>query len=358
MAFFGKRLHSSSLVLDFLLWGVLSLIFTRLFLSLTNFMILGRGEWHVAHVLWGGLFMAAAILILLVFYSRKALRLSAVIAGIGWGLFIDEIGKFLTSDNNYWFRPAIIFIYLFILLFFAFYRFLEKNQHPSKSELWQDLLAHLQELFDHDLEVGEKRLIEDRLQKLQHFPPRHYEPELLAAISRLVNNSPCKSDRFTFDLPLFAKKSLSFSYRQFFKRKFVFVGLVIYSLWFTLDRIIDASRLLFHQNRLLLLQKYYQPLDIFSQTEVYLFTAKISLELIVALSFALGLYFWWRHRTLKALRFFQSGLLIIIFLDSFLRFYFEQFSAFFGLLLTIVVWYWLESYRREKLLLGQKTGKI
>lgn len=348
MSFFGRRLHSSSLVLDFLLWGVLSLLFTRIFLSLTDFFILGRGEWHIAHVLWGGLLMAAAILILLVFYSRRSLHIAAILGGIGWGLFIDEIGKFLTMDNDYWFRPGIIFIYFFILLFFALYRFLEKSRSPTKAELWQDLLSHLQELFDHDLESGEKKVINLRLEQLKKFSPRRYESELLNCISKMVGHSHEKADRFVLSLPLFAKNSLTFSYKKFFKKKLMFLALVIYCLWFTLDRIFNAVQLIFHQNRLDLLQNYYHSFDIFSKTEIYVLVGKIIIELIIALLFGIGFYFWWRRRTLRAIRFFQWGLLIIIFVDSFARFYFEQFSAFLGLIFSVFIWYWLESYRQEK----------
>ncbi len=53
--------------------------------------------------------------------------------------------------------------------------------------------------------------------------------------------------------------------------------------------------------------------------------------------------------TTRAIRYFQNGLLLNIFIGSFLKFYFEQFSAIFGLILTIIVWYWLDRYRQEKI---------
>ena len=47
----------------------------------------------------------------LLFANRWALGTSAVLAGIGVGLFIDEVGKFLTQTNDYFFPPAAPIIY-------------------------------------------------------------------------------------------------------------------------------------------------------------------------------------------------------------------------------------------------------
>ena len=48
--------------------------------------------------------MLAAIFIALGFLSRPAHEWAAVIGGIGFGAFIDEMGKFITNDNNYFLR--------------------------------------------------------------------------------------------------------------------------------------------------------------------------------------------------------------------------------------------------------------
>ena len=59
-----------------------------------------------------------AIGILVTFLGRAPRRTAAVVGGVGFGFFIDELGKFVTSDNNYFFKPAAAMIdALFIGLF-------------------------------------------------------------------------------------------------------------------------------------------------------------------------------------------------------------------------------------------------
>lgn len=88
----------------------------RWYLDLAGYPTIGSGELHVAHVLWGGLALFIAALLPLLYMGRRALLISALLAGVGAGLFIDEVGKFLTTSNNYFFAPAAPIIYGGILL--------------------------------------------------------------------------------------------------------------------------------------------------------------------------------------------------------------------------------------------------
>src|SRR4051812_2558514 len=78
-----------------------SVVMTRLFLGLTGYPQLGNSELHIAHVLWGGLLLFIASILPLIFANRWVYFVSAVLNGIGVGLFIDEVGKFITRSNDY-----------------------------------------------------------------------------------------------------------------------------------------------------------------------------------------------------------------------------------------------------------------
>ena len=45
---------------------------------------------HIAHALWGGLLLFVAVLLPLALANRWAIKASALLSGIGIGLFIDE----------------------------------------------------------------------------------------------------------------------------------------------------------------------------------------------------------------------------------------------------------------------------
>src|SRR5690606_22868769 len=106
----------------------------RGYLQLAGFPQIGGETLHVAHVLWGGLFMAVAMVLLLSFAGPVIRAPAAFVGGIGFGLFIDEVGKFLTQDNDYFFRPAPMIMYatLVVLVIGADVLHGRRPPHPSE----------------------------------------------------------------------------------------------------------------------------------------------------------------------------------------------------------------------------------
>jgi len=104
----------------FLVSAIATLLVIRVYLEATGYPQLGGDGLHIAHVLWGGLGMLVAIVLLLLFLTSTSRLVAAVVGGIGFGAFIDELGKFLTSDNNYFFKPTAALVYVvFVILFLA-----------------------------------------------------------------------------------------------------------------------------------------------------------------------------------------------------------------------------------------------
>lgn len=115
-----RSVYAETLLEDFFVSAVASVLAVRLYLHITGFPQLGFGPLHIAHMLWGGLLMLIALVILLAFLSHGAKVVAAVLGGIGFGVFIDELGKFITRDNDYFFQPTVALIYvIFVLIFFA-----------------------------------------------------------------------------------------------------------------------------------------------------------------------------------------------------------------------------------------------
>jgi len=121
---------------------------TRWYLDIAGYPTIGGGDLHVAHVLWGGLALVIAVLLPMLFVGHRALLLSALLGGIGVGLFIDEVGKFLTTTNDYFYAPAAPIIYGGILLFVLLWFVVRRSRSASEYDVTHALLAALQDSTD------------------------------------------------------------------------------------------------------------------------------------------------------------------------------------------------------------------
>ncbi len=108
---------ASSHLTGFFVATVATVLLTRAFLAAAGYPQIGGGGLHVAHVLWGGLLMALAFVLLLSFAGPAVRPFGALLGGVGFGLFVDEIGKFVTSDNDYFYEPTAALIYAVVVGF-------------------------------------------------------------------------------------------------------------------------------------------------------------------------------------------------------------------------------------------------
>jgi hypothetical protein len=166
---------------------------TRLFLDLTGYPKIGNGDLHIAHVLWGGLLLFIANLMMLIYANRWVYLLGSMISGIGVGLFIDEVGKFITQNNDYFYPTAAPIIYAFFLLTFLVFIILRKSDRkkPDARTLLYYVLEDLSEVLDHDLSEEEKNIIIKRLDVVMSQSPQEDTKNLAESIKTfIINNRP------------------------------------------------------------------------------------------------------------------------------------------------------------------------
>lgn len=145
--------------------GSVSLI--RIFLELTGYPQLGNETLHIAHVLYGGVLLYVSSLLTLIYANRRAYTWSSVLSGLGVGLFIDEVGKFITQNNDYFFPAAAPIIYAFFLTAVLVYtRVARETPLDTRSEFYA-VLESLKDVIDHDLDPEEQSELKKRLKRIK-----------------------------------------------------------------------------------------------------------------------------------------------------------------------------------------------
>jgi hypothetical protein len=158
-----RRYYADSYLLTSLVAFGITVVAVRLFLQLTGFPQIGNSVLHIAHALWGALLLFIAVMLPLIFANRWAIQVSALLSGVGIGLFIDEVGKFITQKNDYFFPPALPLIYGFFLLTVFLFLYFRKPRQEEPRKAMYHALEGLKDLIDGDLDPLEKARIEAKL---------------------------------------------------------------------------------------------------------------------------------------------------------------------------------------------------
>jgi hypothetical protein len=159
----ARRDRAENYVLTFLVAFAFTVIATRVFLEMAGYPQLGNSVLHIAHALWGGLLLFVAVLLPLGLANRWAIQASALLGGVGTGLFIDEVGKFITQANDYFFPPALSIVYGFVLLTIFIYLYIRRPRQSDARQALYYAWEGMQDAIDGDLDASEAARIERQL---------------------------------------------------------------------------------------------------------------------------------------------------------------------------------------------------
>lgn len=159
-----RREGAETYLLVMLISFAATVILTRWFLQIAGYPEIGGGEFHIAHVLFGGLFLFIGSLIPVVLSGRAVYPFAAALAGIGVGLFIDEVGKFITTRNDYFHPAAAPIIYSTFLVAVLLYLRVQRPASTDPRTQLHAAVAQLEEAVESDLQAGERDSLEAKLE--------------------------------------------------------------------------------------------------------------------------------------------------------------------------------------------------
>ncbi|MDD3002513.1 MAG: hypothetical protein PHS06_01430 [Candidatus Shapirobacteria bacterium] len=342
-----KRENAADLVLILMISALVTLLVTRYFLQLFGWPTISFGVWHIAHANWGGMLMVIGSILMLVFHGEKIRKTAAIISGMGWGLFIDEVGKYITKDNNYWFQPAIIIIYISFIILYLIYRHLEINQPKDTKTLLYAAFSNLEDAAEKDLSENEKRETVKNLEKVIKHEKDLNIKNLASELKLFFEKQKTKKINEHSWWRMLIAKTGYYSYNKFFKTRLVTYGLTVYACVWAIDKIQETVRILINPQRMQMLQKFSNSYDLISKSDFYMMVGKIFFDSVTAVFFVMGIFFIVTKKKFKGLRFFQMGLIVGVFLSSVFKLYFEQFSEVWVLMTSIILFFVISKMKKE-----------
>lgn len=347
-----KREHADFYLRWLLISFALSVIGIRVWLELTGYPQVGNETLHIAHVLWGGLLMFAGAIFPLLFANRFALTVSAVLTGIGMGQFIDEVGKFITRSNDYFYAPALPIIYGFFLLTVMLYLRVKRPKTTTnvKAELYA-VFDSLEEVLESDLEASELALLKKRLRMIRsQVNDPNLERLVLSLLAVVehesftsVEDTPGWWERMTAKLVHWEKQVLS-------KGIFRFVLITAYSLFglSALSDAVQASLAFFSQTaRTDFLENLIVSGDVLAQQAFGWFVLTTVLEGVIGGALLVSAVYLLRAGEEKAVQIAALTLLLFLSSVNLLVLYFNQFEALITSLLFFLLYVLTRRYHQR-----------
>jgi HPt (histidine-containing phosphotransfer) domain-containing protein len=344
-----RRKGAQRYILLSLLSFAASVSVTRLFLQLTGYPQIGTGELHIAHVLWGGLLLFIATLVPLIYANRWAFTVTAILSGVGVGLFIDEVGKFITQTNNYFFPAAAPIIYAFFLITVLLYtRIRRKHPEDPRTEMYI-IIDELEEVLDRDLSADERAEIIDRLHRISQQSSEKNLSRLGKSLEEFIESKkldivphvPGLWERLQAWVNRLAQKTIT----QGRLRAFLVGGLTILGAWTLIDPVSIIARIHSPFESQAYLAGLFAAQNIRGTFSLGSFEIRLGLEIAIGMILIVSAGLMAMRKDRQAIAFGYLGLLILLTIINLLIFYFDQFSTIINALVQLVFLLALFYYR-------------
>jgi hypothetical protein len=324
---------------------------TRLFLELTGYPQIGSGELHIAHVLWGGLILFIGSLTAILFSNRSALATSALLSGVGIGLFIDEVGKFITQSNDYFYPSAAPIIYSFFLLTVLIFIEIRKPREKNGRAYLYNAFQDMEEVLDNDLSIKEQRQLIIKLDNAIKFSEEPQLKDLAVTLkdyllereSYLVPHQPTFLEKWKF-------RYLSSESKFFKRRRFRFIlamSLIVWGIYSIFEPIIILRAF----NDAAFIEKLIS--DLINQRLVRnasglnWFEAQVIMEGLIGITSIFSGILILIKRELIGLRIGSILLLLTLTAGNILMFYFDQFSTIANATVQFIIFLMILRYRKR-----------
>jgi hypothetical protein len=346
-----KRYRSERYVLISLAAFALTVIVLRGVLKLTGYAQIGTDTIHIAHVLWGGLALFAGALLLLIFSNRWALGVGAVLCGSGVGLFIDEVGKFVTQSNDYFTPAAAPIIYaLFLATVLVYLRVRRPPSRDVRGEMYR-ALEQMSGVLDREMSRHDLNVLHRRLVLLQTSSEDEAVCRLATAMlefidsqrARIVESQPSRTQ-------LILTYVRAWGRRVFTRprlRIFLVVALVAFGIWAVLDMALLAFLAVAPASRATeLLRSLVSPDELAALGDKIWFSVRAVLEGGVGVAMLCGGILMGLRREWRGSGIAIGGLIVALTAVDLLVFYQDQIKALIEIALQYVLLVAAFSYRR------------
>jgi len=174
----------------FLVCAATAVVLNRVVLIILGYPQVGSrqpGGIHISHSIYGGIMMLIAIFAAISFLAPSARWFLAILGGLGFGWYVDELGKYV-SNAGYLFEPALALIYVTFVVLFLVARSLASRAYGP-----DDAIANA---FESLKSAGVGALDADqRRAALRRFDAAAPEGEFAANVRALLSNAPASPPR-------------------------------------------------------------------------------------------------------------------------------------------------------------------